>query len=63
MLQVLNYMFRNPGNDNVKVNLLYANQSECFKRTEMKNELFIYLTISMTAIFFKTASTNTMIYH
>jgi hypothetical protein len=51
MLQVLNYMFRNPGNDNVKVNLLYANQSECFKRTEMKNELFIYLTISMTAIF------------
>jgi len=28
MLQVANYMFRNPGNDNVKVNLLYANQCE-----------------------------------
>jgi len=28
MLQVLNYMYRNPGNCNVKVNLLYANQTE-----------------------------------
>ena len=29
MLQILNYMFRNPGNEHqVKVNLLYANQSE-----------------------------------
>jgi cytochrome-b5 reductase len=29
MLQVLNYMFRNPGNEpNVKVTLLYANQSK-----------------------------------
>ena len=51
MLQVLNYMFRNPGNDNVKVNLLYANQSECCERTKMKNEpLKIYLSISMTAL-------------
>ena len=31
MLQVANYMFRNPGNDSVKVNLLYANQSEYYK--------------------------------
>merc|ERR1712224_183061 len=30
MLQVVNYMFRNPGNNDpdVKVNLLYANQTE-----------------------------------
>ena len=28
MLQVLHYMFRNPGNDPVKVSLLYANQSK-----------------------------------
>jgi cytochrome-b5 reductase len=30
MLQVLNYMFRNPGNDtDIKATLLYANQSKC----------------------------------
>ena len=45
MLQVLNYMFRNPGNDNVKVNLLYANQSECCEKNENEKRAFKNLFI------------------
>ena len=63
MLQVLNYMFRNPGNDNVKVNLLYANQSECCEKNENEKRAFKNLLYPFVWQHFnqQTASTNTIV--
>jgi len=64
MLQILHFIFHNPGDPSIKVKLLYANQSTCpfcRRRTSTWIHDFVTHRFSFLAFFLKTAENDILV--